>query len=107
MKEEHNYSIYTPHKIAKEIIEQTFKCYLGEDKTLKKLEAVKLGDLSCGNGNLLLTALEKLLELSKEITGEYFFSDTWITGFDINEDAVKLTIVRGRELLKSMDLLER
>lgn len=104
MKEEHNYSIYTPHKIAKEIIEQTFKCYFGEDKTLKKLEAVKLGDLSCGNGNLLLTALEKLLELSKEITGEYFFSDTWITGFDINEDAVKLTIVRGRELLKKYGL---
>lgn len=105
MKEEYNYSIYTPHKIAKEIIEQTFKCYFGENKTLKKLKEVKLGDLSCGNGNLLLIALERLLEISKEITGEYFFSNTWITGFDINEEAVKLTMVRGRELLKKYGLI--
>lgn len=104
MKEEYNYSIYTPHKIAKEIIEQAFKCYFGENKTLKKLKNVKLGDLSCGNGNLLLIALEKLLEVSKEITGEYFFVSSWITGFDINEEAVKLTMVRGRELLKKYGL---
>lgn len=100
MKAEYNYSIYTPTEIASEMIKKALNLYFQGEKTLDKLNKIKIGDLSCGNGNLLLTALEELLKISKELSGEYFFIKNWITGFDINIDGVKLTKVKGRELLK-------
>lgn len=104
MKAKYNYSIYTPQEIAREMVKKALEEYFQGEKTHYKLNKIRLGDLSCGNGNLLLTALEELLKISKELSGEYFFLKEWITGFDINIDAVKLTKVKGRELLKKYGL---
>ena len=70
----------------------------------EKLDKIRVCDLSCGSGNLLLPFLEALIIISKEITGEYYYNSNWIKGYDIDNEAVKLTKEKGRELLTSYSL---
>lgn len=104
MQEKYNYSIYTPQKFAEEMAKKALDNYFKRGKTKENLEKIRIGDLSCGNGNLLLEILEQLLKISKELTGEYIFLKEWITGFDINIDAVKLAKIKGKELLKKYNI---
>lgn len=59
---------------------------------------IKVIDISCGSGNLLLAILEELLKISKEIFGEYKYSENWITGFDVDLNALKLLEKRAEAL---------
>ena len=96
----YNYCIYTPQDVAKDMVKSALDNYFKLGKNEESLRKVRIGDLSCGNGNLLLEALEELLKLSKEIIGKYIYLKEWITGFDINSEAVKLTRIKGRGVLK-------
>ena len=100
MERKYNYCIYTPQDVAKEMVKKALDNYFKSGRSEEKLRKIRIGDLSCGNGNLLLEALEEVLILSKEIVGKYIYLKEWITGFDINSEAVKLTRIKGRGLLK-------
>ena len=100
MERKYNYCIYTPQDVAKEMVKKALDNYFKSERNEEKLRKIRIGDLSCGNGNLLLGALEEVLILSKEIVGKYIYLKEWITGFDINSEAVKLTRIKGRGLLK-------
>lgn len=98
------YSVYTPNKIATKMVQTALTNYFAGSKNLEKLSKLCVCDLSCGSGNLLLPMLEALIELSKEITGKYLFYSNWITGFDINQEAVKILQKKGEELLRKYSL---
>lgn len=104
MEEKYNYAIYTPQKVAQEMVRKVLDNYFKRGKTEENLKKIRIGDLSCGNGNLLLEILEQLLNISKELTGEYIFLKEWVTGFDINIDAVKLAKRKGKSLLKKYNI---
>lgn len=89
-KEELNYSIYTPKDIAKNMVDKIFEKYFEGGDREGKLENIRVCDISCGNGNLLVPAVKRLLEISKEVYGEYRFNSSWISGYDINESAILL-----------------
>lgn len=89
-KQELNYSIYTPKDIAVNMIDKVLARYFSTGDRREKLENIKICDISCGNGNLLIPAVKKLLKISKEVYGEYRFLSTWISGYDINEAAINL-----------------
>ncbi len=104
-EKKYNYQVYTPNDIAKDMAKKGIKLYFeinGRSETT--LNKVRVCDLSCGSGNLLLPALEELIILSKEIVGKYSYNPQWITGFDINEEAVKITKLKIKELLKHYSL---
>lgn len=98
------FSVYTPTKVAKLLIRNGIKNYFNGDFSYTKLKNIKVCDLTCGNGNLLLPMVELLILLSKRITGNYCYFDSWITGYDINENAVKLTKIKIVEILKNYNL---
>jgi len=106
-REKYNFCVYTPRHIAREIVKYAFDNYFGEKPTIEKLNRVKLCDLACGSGNLLILALEELIRLSKKLTGIYSYNEHWIKGFDINREAVELAMTRGQELLKKFQLKGR
>lgn len=96
--EKANYNIYTPKNIADKMIEKIFNSYFSNEDKKEKLDNIKICDISCGSGNLLLPALEKLLLLSKSIYGEYRFYPSWIAGFDINDKALYI----AKESIKNL-----
>lgn len=106
MKEKkYNYQVYTPNGIAKDIAKKGIGLYFKlKGKTRESLDKIRVCDLSCGNGNLLLPALEELIILSKKITGRYSYNPNWITGYDINESAIKLTKLKIWELMRYYSL---
>jgi adenine-specific DNA-methyltransferase len=83
-----NFKIYTPPKIAKEMVERSLELYFDGDYSISKFEALRCLDLSCGNGNLLLPLLEAIMRLYKEKLGEVSYNKQWITGYDIDEVAI-------------------
>ena len=100
-EKEYNYKVYTPNDIAREIAKKGIELYFKDERTEKKLLDLKICDLSCGSGNLLIPILEELIIISKEVTGKYRYIDSWITGYDINEEAIKITKLKIKELLKN------
>ncbi|MGB0405329.1 MAG: hypothetical protein ACPGDB_03980, partial [Fusobacterium sp.] len=56
-----NYKVYTPSKYAEIIINSALKNYFQDVYTKKKLDKLRVVDLSCGTGNLLCLMLEKLI----------------------------------------------
>lgn len=100
MEKRYNYKVYTPNKIAEKITTKALENYFKGEITERKLLDIRVCDLSCGNGNLLLPFLESLILLSKDIMGRYHYNPAWIKGCDINEEAVNLTKRKGEELLK-------
>ena len=99
-----NYKVYTPLKYADIITELAIKNYFCDEYTEKKLENLRAADLSCGTGNLLIVMLVKLIELSKKITGKYFFNPDWIRGYDIDENALEIYKEEGKNILKRYNL---
>lgn len=85
-----NYSIYTPEKYAIDMVEIALNRYFEKNDMKKNIMKLKVIDISCGSGNLILVVLEKLLQKTKQIYGEYRYSSEWITGFDINIDALNI-----------------
>lgn len=79
-----NYKIYTPSKCSELIVLPAIENYFKGIYSKKKLNSIKIIDLSCGTGNLLSLSLEKLIELSFEITGKYFYNPKWIIGIDVD-----------------------
>lgn len=103
--EEYRYKIYTPQKYAIKMaeiaLEKYFKIY---GKTKESLEKVRIIDLACGSGNLLLPILTKLLDISKDILGQYIFLKEWITGYDIDKNALLVFQERVRITLLNYGL---
>lgn len=104
MEKQYNYKVYTPNEIAKEMVKKGLNLYFENGKTLEKLMEIKICDLSCGSGNLIIPALEELILISKEMTGRYIYNENWITGYDINEEAIKVANLKIKELLKDHSL---
>lgn len=94
---EYNYKIYTPEKYASSMSKVALNRYL-ENNSKEDILNIKVIDISCGSGNLLLAILEELLKVSKEIFGEYKYSENWITGFDVDLNALKLLEKRAEAL---------
>lgn len=99
-----NYKVYTPFVYADIITDLAVKNYFCGEYTEKKLENLRAADLSCGTGNLLLIMLVKLIELSKKITGKYYFNSNWIRGYDIDEEALEIYKRDGKDILKRYNL---
>ena len=99
-----NYKVYTPFVYADIITELAIKNYFQNEYTEKKLENIKIADLSCGTGNLLTIMLVKLIELSKKITGKYYFNSNWIRGYDIDEKALKVYEQDVKNILEKYNL---
>lgn len=94
-----NYKIYTPEKYSEDIAEIALnKYFLTYGKNKNSLEKLKILDLSCGSGNLLLSVIKRLLLISKEIYGEYVFKKEWITGYDIDQKALDIFSQRAKLL---------
>ncbi|STO31658.1 Modification methylase VspI [Fusobacterium necrogenes] len=104
MEKRYNYKVYTPNKIAEMITIKALTNYFRGDITEKKLLDVRVCDLSCGSGNLLLPFLEYLILLTKDIMGRYYYNPEWIKGCDIDEGAIKIIKRKGEELLKKYSL---
>ena len=92
------YKVYTPEKYATDMIKISLDRVLKEDLS-QKIMSLKIIDLSCGSGNLLLPFLDELLKRTKVIFGEYKYSDKWITGYDLDKEALKLLKVKIKYLL--------
>ncbi|MDP0506082.1 MAG: TaqI-like C-terminal specificity domain-containing protein [Fusobacterium sp. JB019] len=82
-----NYKVYTPSKYAEIIINSALKNYFQDVYTKKKLDKLRVVDLSCGTGNLLCLMLEKLIQLSYEINGKYSYNPKWLKGYDLDKNA--------------------
>ncbi|WP_321328385.1 Eco57I restriction-modification methylase domain-containing protein [uncultured Ilyobacter sp.] len=95
-----NYKVYTPKEIADEMSEKSLEFYFEGEYTKEKINELRIADISCGTGNLLLAALEKVLEISKKIYGEYEYNPKWIEGYDIDIEALEKFRVRSQILLK-------
>lgn len=95
-----NYKVYTPYEYAEFMCELVLENYFEKEYTKEKLDRIRIADLSCGTGNLLLVIIEKLIKLSQEITGVCYFNSEWVSGYDIDEKAFEEYVAKGRELLE-------
>ncbi len=103
-KSKTNYKVYTPKKIAREIVFKGLSLYFKGNKKKEKLDNLRAVDLACGDGNLLLELLEFLIRISKIYYGEYSYNENWVEGFDIDENALEIFNDRFNNLLKNYSL---
>ncbi len=99
-----NHKVYTPFKYANEITREGFRNYFKKDYSFEKLNKVKVIDLSSGTGNLLCVALEKLIRLSKKVSGNYYYLPSWIIAYDIDETALEEYRINIENILKKYNL---
>lgn len=95
-----NYKIYTPLKISKKMIFISLKKYFKNGLDKDKLDNLKIIDLACGSGNLLIIIMESLIKIHKRFYGVYGFKNSWITGYDIDKKALNIFNNRAKELFK-------
>lgn len=95
-----NYKVYTPKKIADEMVDKSLEFYFEGEYSKEKIDKLRIADISCGTGNLLLAVLEKMMEISKEVYGEYKYNPKWIEGYDIDIEALEKLRIRSQILLK-------
>ncbi|MGL4999721.1 Eco57I restriction-modification methylase domain-containing protein [Cetobacterium sp.] len=100
---EYNYKIYTPEKYAISLGKTALNKYL-ENNSKEEILNLKIIDISCGSGNLLLALLEELLKISKEVFGEYIYSEGWLTGYDIDSKALETLKKRAATLFFKYDI---
>ena len=93
-----NYKVYTPKKISRLILSKAISSYFFSGSKREKLEQLRLVDISCGTGNLILEALETLIRLSKRIYGRYLYKEEWIEGYDIDDEALAILKCRAQKL---------
>ena len=94
---------YTPQDIARKMLAVSFFRYF-KGKKLQKLQKLKLIDLSCGTGNFLCEALDFLIKMSKIYYGEYKYNESWITGIDIDKNALEIANARLNKILVKYNL---
>ncbi|MGL5174904.1 MAG: Eco57I restriction-modification methylase domain-containing protein, partial [Cetobacterium sp.] len=94
---EYNYKIYTPERYALSMAKVSLEKCLEKISNENFLD-IKIVDISCGSGNLLLAMLEELLKTSKKIFGEYRYSEKWLTGYDIDSKALNILKKRAEAL---------
>lgn len=99
-----NFKVYTPSKYAEIITSSALKNYFQDIYSKKQLDKLRIIDLSCGTGNLLCLMLEKLIELSFEINGEYSYNSLWLKGYDLDEHAGKKFQKSILEILRTYNL---
>lgn len=102
---QNNFCVYTPEIYSKEIIDISLEKYFRNEFSINKLNMIRGIDLSCGDGNLLLILLEKLILKSKELSGKYYYLDSWITGYDIDSEAIISIREKTALLLDKYNLL--
>lgn len=94
-----NYKIYTPNEYAVKMVDLALERYFKNfGKNKESLENIRVIDLSCGSGNLLLVMLERLLEISKKYYSETVYKKEWLTGVDIDQKALELLKKRAKAL---------
>lgn len=103
MNQELNYKIYTPEKFAIGMGKLALDRYIKEfqDVELKNLRII---DISCGSGNLLLAILEEIFKYQQKKYGKCSYRKEWITGYDIDENALNIFFQRGKKLLKKYEV---
>lgn len=100
-----NYKVYTPQHISKMMLAVSLRYYFKNKKDKKEaLDNLRIADIACGTGNLLIEALESLIKISKIYCGEYKYNENWIEGFDIDKKALDIFQNRVQEVLKKYDL---
>ena len=107
MESKTNYKVYTPTKVAREIVAKALSFYFVGKNKRQKLNKLRAIDLSCGNGNLLLVLLESLIRIHKIYHGVYGYNEKWIEGFDLDEIAIEDFHLRFEELLEKYNLVGR
>lgn len=103
-KKEYKYSVYTPTNISHLLVDKALTLYFSSEESEEKLKNLRVCDLSCGTGSLLIPMLERLIIFSKELTGKYLYNSSWIEGYDINKEAVNITKLKIKEILKKYSL---
>lgn len=84
------YVVYTPREVVRTILASLVREYFrGKDKK-EALKNLKMADISCGTGNFIVESLELFFRLSKLFFGEYVYFENWVTGIDIDEEALKI-----------------
>jgi adenine-specific DNA-methyltransferase len=92
--------VYTPREVVRTILASLVREYFrGKDKK-EALKNLKIADISCGTGNFIEESLELFFRLSKLFFGEYIYFDNWLTGIDIDEEALKIAEKRVDAVLK-------
>ncbi|MGM0508253.1 MAG: Eco57I restriction-modification methylase domain-containing protein [Fusobacteriota bacterium] len=103
-KKNTKYIKYTPIKITRKMLAISFKRYFNNKNNKEALKNLKLIDISCGTGNFLVEALEFLIRISKIYFGEYKYFSSWITGYDIDKEALGISQKRLKTILKKYNL---
>ncbi|MCS5422843.1 MULTISPECIES: Eco57I restriction-modification methylase domain-containing protein [Psychrilyobacter] len=98
-----NFKVYTPDYIAKEMINKSLDIYFNGDYSRSKFDNLRCADLSCGTGNLLLPLLNTIIQLYKAKLGEYTYNISWITGYDIDGEAL---LICKNNILKILEKYE-
>ncbi len=100
-----NICIYTPEEVAKLMVVSSLDKYFSKGINKKKLEALKVADLSCGEGSFLLILLDKLLEKSVELYGIAKYNENWINGYDVDANAIYILKKKSKKIIEKYGIL--
>ncbi|TDT71445.1 adenine-specific DNA-methyltransferase [Hypnocyclicus thermotrophus] len=108
-----NYKVYTPQKISRDMSAISLRYFFSNYKKFgfqdrkKALKNLKIVDLSCGSGNLLIDLIEFLIKLHKRYFGYYDYISTWIEGYDIDKEALSVLRCRIKKILDKYKLVNK
>jgi adenine-specific DNA-methyltransferase len=100
LKTSTNYKVYTPKRISRLILSKAVSSYFSCGDKKEKLDNLRMVDISCGTGNLIIEALEFLIRMSKHVYGTYTYNENWIEGYDIDEEALGILSSRAKEVFE-------
>lgn len=103
-----NYKVYTPKHISRMMLAVSLRYYFKNKQNKKEaLDNLKIADISCGTGNLLLEAIESLIKLNKIYYGNYDYNENWIEGFDIDKKALEIFQKRAEKIFIKYNILNK